>query len=266
MKFLFIVLLLLFTSGHSVLCYTDTCDYTSSGQQYLCGNICLNNGDLCECDDQKIIWGWSYNEYCCALSCTITTTGAKCSEGHVLDFSNLAFSSISSSPCNATGRCFNDFLTSQHLSFSTRYQCQDKCISPSDMMDSGVCQGVSLCPGDQEMCTPQLLRCPSFYSLHNMSTFPVRSYCYYGGTINYETIKNNGSYDLMDRSDKSLPLSNETSSKSINYTALTPCSMDYGPGGFFLTIDTMHKVEKSHEGKFNKIPPGMSANLTAGNV
>ena len=34
----------------------------------------------------------------------------------------------------------------------------------------------------------------------------------------------------------------------------------------FLTIDTMHKVEKSCEGKFIKIPPTKNANLTAGNV
>ena len=38
------------------------------------------------------------------------------------------------------------------------------------------------------------------------------------------------------------------------------------PGRIFLTIDTMHKVEKSREGNFLKIPPSMNANLTAGNV
>ena len=38
------------------------------------------------------------------------------------------------------------------------------------------------------------------------------------------------------------------------------------PGSIFLTIDTMHKVEKSREGNFLKIPPSMNANLTAGNV
>ena len=35
---------------------------------------------------------------------------------------------------------------------------------------------------------------------------------------------------------------------------------------FFLTIDTMQKVQKSCEGKFIKIPSSMNANLTAGNV
>ena len=102
MKFLFTVLVLL-TSGHSVLCYTDTCDY-GDGEQYLCGNICLDNGDLCECGDQEITDGY-YSKYCCALACTITTTGAKCSEGQVLDWD-------SPSPCTLTGRCFNDVLTS----------------------------------------------------------------------------------------------------------------------------------------------------------
>ena len=221
MKFLFIVFLVLLTSGHSVLCYTDTCDYSYDGQQYLCGNICLDNGDLCECGDQNITRGWSYDEYCCASasSCTNTTTGAKCSEGHVLDRG-------SPTPCNATGRCFNDVLKSKHLSNHAKYTCQDKCIDPYDMINSGVCEGVSLCPGDQEMCTPQQLRCPrGKYSLHNMSTIPVRSYCYEDYDFR-NAIKNNGSYDLMDRSDENVTVSSETRAHSINYTALTPCSYD----------------------------------------
>ena len=221
MKFLFTGLIVLLTSGHSVLCYTDTCDYSYDGQQYLCGNICLDNGDLCECGDQNITRGWSYDEYCCASasSCTNTTTGAKCSEGHVLD-------RRSPTPCNATGRCFNDVLKSKHLSNHAKYTCQDKCIDPYDMINSGVCEGVSLCPGDQEMCTPQQLRCPSRYSLHNMSTIPVRSYCYDDSDFRY-VIQNNGSYDLMDRSDENVTVSSETSAQSINYTALTPCSYSY---------------------------------------
>ena len=55
------------------------------------------------------------------------------------------------------------------------------------------------------------------------STIPVRSYCYDDDDFRY-VIKNNGSYDLMDRSDENVTVSNETSAQSINYTALTPCN------------------------------------------
>ena len=232
MKFIFIIYILLHTLGHSVISYTDTCDYNYfGGRQYLCGDICLDNGDLCECKDQEITSGNYNGKYCCASnsSCTETTTGAMCSDGEVLDWD-------SPSPCNATGRCFRDVLKSQQLSYYAQYQCQDKCMSWSDMIDSGLCQGVSLCPGDQEMCTPQQLRCPpgypSYYSLHNMATTPVRSYCYWDVVFRIY-IKNNGSYDLMDRSDESLPVSSENRAQSINYTALTTCNSNsdgYGQG------------------------------------
>ena len=220
MKFLFTVLLVLLTSGHSVLCYIDTCDYSISGEEYLCGNICLYNWELCECGDQKITRGWA-DEYCCASDCTNTTTGVKCSDGQVLNWD-------SPSPCNATGRCWNDVLKSQHLSYEAQYTCQDKCILWREMIDNGVWQGVSLCPGDQEICTPQQLRCPPTYSLHNMSTSPVRSYCY--DDDDFRNNKKNGSYDLMDRSDENITRSSETRAQSINYTALTPCNSSRSNG------------------------------------
>ena len=170
MKISFIVLLVILISGHSVLCYPDTCDYTSSGAQYLCGNICLDNSYLCQCGDKNITRGWSNDEYCCApaSACTWTQTGAKCSSGEV-----LSSNSPNPVPCNTTRRCYNDVLTSQYLHYrNAKYTCQDKCISWYNM-----CQGL-LCAGDKESCGPKI-RCPSGATQFNMSTIPVRSYCYY---------------------------------------------------------------------------------------
>ena len=62
MKISFMVLLLIIlTSGHLVVSYSDTCDYTSNGQQYLCGDICLDNDQFCVfgVQNQNITRGWS---------------------------------------------------------------------------------------------------------------------------------------------------------------------------------------------------------------
>ena len=126
MKKSFIAVLVILTSGHSVECFSfnDTCDYLGHGvgDQYLCGDICLNQYQPCDCGGQRITRGWP-PKYCCApaLSCTRTQgtllnlwkdKGAKCSSGEVLSWSSPV-------PCKYTGRCFNDVLTSQHLSYWT---------------------------------------------------------------------------------------------------------------------------------------------------
>ena len=166
MKIYFIVLLVILTSGHSVVCYSDTCDYTIIGKQYLCGNVCLDNDQLCDCSGQNITRGWSFDEYCCAPAsdCTRAQTGAKCSSGEVLSMKSATL-------CNATRRCFNDVLISKYLLFNAKYTCQDKCIDWYDM-----CQGL-LCAGDEEACGPKI-RCPLDALQFNMSSTPVRSFCY----------------------------------------------------------------------------------------
>ncbi len=218
----FIVVLVILTSGHSVECFNDTCDYDYRAKQYLCGDVCLENYQPCDCGDQRITEGWSYGikEYCCApaSACTRTQTGANCSSGEVLDWDSPV-------PCNATGRCFNDVLTSQNLHWTySKYTCPDKCIDWREM-----CLGVSFCAGDEEACGPQL-RCPASdfrpvtsITKYNMSTIPVRYYCY--RDRDFKKIQNNGSYELIDRADEDLPVSSVISAKSINYTAaMAPCT------------------------------------------
>ena len=184
MNLSFIVLLVILTSGHSVECFSDTCDYTGNwyGKQYLCGDICLDHDQFCDCSGQNITRGYYDDKYCCApaSACTRTDTGANCSSGEVLSWKSPA-------PCNATGRCFNDVLRSQHLIWQAKYTCQDTCIYWRDM-----CRGVSHCAGDEEACGPQL-RCPLYGATQlYMSTIPVRSYCYEDYAFQY-VIQNNGS-------------------------------------------------------------------------
>ena len=108
----------------------------------------------------------SSSEYCCApaSACTENQEGTSCSSGEVLSF-------YSTVPCNATGRCYNDFFASEHLTRFAHYTCQDKCINWEDM-----CRGVSFCAGDEKACGPSL-RCPYGTTQYNMSTIPVRYYC-----------------------------------------------------------------------------------------
>ena len=231
MMFLVNVLLVILTYGHLVVCYNDTCAYAH--QKLLCGNVCLDKDQSCVCGSQRIyhIFHRDYElnlsldpKYCCApaSACTRTKTGANCSQGLVLSL-------YSTAPCYATGRCFNDVLTSQHISVDAKYQCQDKCISWKDM-----CQGL-LCPGDEEVCGPEI-RCLAGTIQYNMPTTPVRYYCHWddGMTGLNEKRKNNGAYDLLDRSDEDLDLSVSsiiTSTQSIiNYTALNTCSEGWMDG------------------------------------
>ena len=159
----------------------------------------------------------SSSEYCCApaSACTENQEGTSCSSGEVLSF-------YSTVPCNATGRCYNDFFASEHLTRFAHYTCQDKCINWEDM-----CRGVSFCAGDEKACGPSL-RCPYGTTQYNMSTIPVRYYCL---DNDFSEKKNNGSYDLIDRTDEDISVSKVTSAQSINYTALAHCTDgDYGAG------------------------------------
>ena len=108
--------------------FSDTCDYTKFEDQslpnnkYLCGNVCLSWNSTCRCGGQNIYKSQSWDDeggrYCCSpvsTPCKIYEgLGALCSVGNVL-------SKSSSIPCNETGFCYNDYLTSAYLGRYTRY-------------------------------------------------------------------------------------------------------------------------------------------------
>ena len=207
MKTSFVTVIFILTFGHLVECSNDTCD---KNKKYLCGDICLENREDCVCGGKRITWGYLADKYCCspASTCNITDTGASCTQGEVLSWG---------SPVLCKEICFtSQQLKSQDLNkYYAKYKCQEKCIRWRDM-----CQGL-LCPGDEEACGPEL-RCPAGVTQYNMPTMPVRSYCYL--ERDFMQIENNGAYDFLDRSDEDLTMSKNTSSQSINYTALTPCT------------------------------------------
>ena len=141
---------------HSSHLYNDTCNYPK--KQWRCGDICLKMIDSCACGNVVILNGnvLNVNEatdipalYCCTPSgykCSKTEYGAECPRGELLKLNGTK-------PCH--GHCYNDYLSSKYLSYSTaHYTCPDKCIPWSDM-----CQGVSFCDGDEEVCGEEL-RCP----------------------------------------------------------------------------------------------------------
>ena len=175
MKFPFILVVFLLKS---VICdnvtISDTCNYRGYRPQYLCGDVCLDYFNDCDCGGQVIEYGWDY-EYCCvpaSVHCTKTERTDwygypvyRCPQGEVLSMK-------SPTPCNATGQCYNDILTSEHIGSRAHYTFKDKCITGDDL-----CQGVSFCDGDEEVCGPQL-RCPEDYTRYNMSTDTSRYYCY----------------------------------------------------------------------------------------
>ena len=178
--------------------YNDTCDYPK--EQWRCGDICLEWFDSCACGDVVILYnGNNINEavdipalYCCTLSgykCSKTEYGAEaeCPRGELLKLNGTK-------PCH--GHCYNDYLSSKYLSYNTaHYTCPDKCIPWSDM-----CQGVSFCDGDEEVCGEEL-RCPQTthdgteVEKHTISTVPARSFC----TDPFLENCKEKSYDLIDR-------------------------------------------------------------------
>ena len=129
--------------------YIDYCDYRGN-HYYQCGDICLRyitspfNGtysDKCTCGYEEIL----DFSYCCISpmdSCMENEKGAECPNGKMLEPYEM---------CH--GRCYNDYMTSRYLGVYTQFSCPDKCVEWRDM-----CQGVSFCDGDQEVCGEDL-RC-----------------------------------------------------------------------------------------------------------
>ena len=100
------------------------------------------------------------------------------------------------------------------------YTCSDRCVDWRDM-----CQGVSFCYGDEAVCGENL-RCPKLdakdedVEKRRLNTVTSRSICVKDKNIE---ILNNGSYDLIDRSDEQI--SKKERKERINYPALENCTI-----------------------------------------
>ena len=202
--------------------YMDYCDYR--GDQYFpCGDICLlgvNEGRTnCTCGGKEIEWKIGMVDYCCISltdSCTENEVGAECPNGKIHKPNVMC-----------SGRCYNDYMTSLYLGRYAHFSCPEKCVAWQDM-----CQGVSFCDGDQEVCGENL-RCDIKISNTNdvtvfkysMPTDPVRAYCVDSSELELIS-KNNGSYDFIARTDEDIQNPIDTGRPNINYTALETCYRD----------------------------------------
>ena len=82
--------------------------------------------------------------YCCISpmeQCMKNKRGAECPNGKMLEPYEM---------CH--GRCYNDYMTSRYLGVYTQFSCPHKCVEWRDM-----CQGVSFCDGDEEVCGEDLI-------------------------------------------------------------------------------------------------------------
>ena len=199
--------------------YSDKCDYND---HYRCGDLCIDTMDPCICGDDFI--GNGFFSFCCTppeVKCAETEDGVVCPEGEVKNI--LPFDDEPFSMCH--GRCYNDYSTSQYISDISYYTCPDHCI-PVNGFDEAVCQGVSFCEGDEEICSEDL-RCGPFDERHIIPTVPARSYCKVANVINNN---NDNVYDYIDRIDEDISQIQDTDRPSINYTALTSCILGNIPG------------------------------------
>ena len=129
----------------------DTCNY--SEKRMRCGDKCAGS-DGCVCGN-AVILPWYGDQHCCLPpggSCTMRMDrweGGVCSDG---------WTQSMSTPCNTTmgPRCYNSYNHSLIIGRQAHYTCPDTCVPMRDM-----CQGISWCEGDTQVCGPDL-RCPSF--------------------------------------------------------------------------------------------------------
>ena len=187
--------------------YSDNCEYNNTHEaSEKCGDLCT--GELCSCGNDKFSPEFSEN-YCCIPSnktCSeivykvtkiyqseIHHWRPECQDGKMLPMSSFCENS------DRSLQCYNSYQDSQHIGWFTHFTCPQTCVPWADM-----CQGVTWCPGDQEVCGPQL-RCPRGWRVStaikkslDSSLVPDHHYC----LLNEEGKSNNGVYDSFDRSDE----------------------------------------------------------------
>ena len=147
--------------------YNDTCAY--SNWNVRCGDKCISGIADCHCGSD-IFRPWDTKEHCCITSDETCTKepgrrgAGVCSQGRKLS---------KSSHCNNIDRslqCYNSYQDSRYLGLKSHYTCPNTCVPWQD-----ICQGVSWCEGDHEVCGPDL-RCPPYYGYsHDVTKYKLGS-------------------------------------------------------------------------------------------
>ena len=207
--------------------YPDSCYYNQWGSG-ICGDMCIyGRGDKCYCQSYTDSFRpYDTDEHCClnpgGEGCSTDRYGdGHCSEGRKLS---------KSSACNTTmgPRCYNSYQHSKYIGRKSHYTCPDTCVPWEEM-----CQGVSWCEGDHQVCGPDL-RCPplhyegEFWPAIYSSLVPGHHYC-----IDNSSITDDGKFDSIDRSDETRV---SQSPLDLNITSFTPCN---DTNGFYIESGLM---------------------------
>ena len=184
--------------------------------QYKCGNLCMDEYDVCLCGNVELSGG-VYKNYCCVNpgeQCFREEGGnvASCPTGQTLKIDQ---------PCHQ--KCYGDYNTSESFSyFSSQYTCdgETECLSVSSM-----CQGLSWC-GETKDCNRNL-KCSQIGDLKTLQSDVVRehSFCLLPSHIG------TSSYDVIDRTDEETVNTFDIRAVNIDYQLLTKCDNHLGDPG-----------------------------------
>ena len=118
-----------------------------------------------------------------------------------------------------------------------------------------MCQGVSFCDGDEQICDKDL-ECLERKKKIVRRNIEESYSCFDSDfSFSFSEIKNNGSYDRIDRSDEDINTIVVSTRLDINYTALKYCSVDEQDG-----VMCNNHCRKSNR-RDSKHPPGCSSLL-----
>ena len=183
----------------------DDCEY--SGAYDKCGDKFLSIFSDCKCGYEILRASFQY----CCLSPSDPCTGdgdgdVDCPTGKVKNMTE-----------SCDGVCYNSYQHSQQIGPNAQYSYDggDKCVPVED-----ICQGISYCQEDVEICNEKLKCIKDFqftFKVEKLNIVGEHHYCY-----NEDQYKNNGKFDIIDRSDEQNI--NIATVKNISYTAFTQCN------------------------------------------
>ena len=202
----------------------DSCDYIHD-EDWKCGDSCLGWREDCSCGSSGTLRSaGDKHQYCCTppdSKCYKApvfqqedSSMVVCSEGFMLPFSI---------PCNTTlasQRCYNTYTESLFIGPEVHYWCPGMCIPGEDM-----CQGISWCDSDVEICGPEL-RCspPNSFTLPStiisLKSPLVPNHHYCGGQ---KLAYNNQIFDTINRNDEEAILRDDGSALDINENEFLVC-------------------------------------------
>ena len=202
--------------------YTDNCHYDTSYLNFKCGDLCPPTSfSKCYCGSSK-----ERSNHCCLppeSRCEIQDLGRKDYKNETIldvvcpDGQNYpSYSWRNQWYCdsnNSSLHCYNSYQHSEYIGSDSHYTCPDKCVPMLEM-----CNGVSFCDGDQQVCGPDL-RCCSDCGKSSIPSI-AHHWCFHDdeSTLKYNdelSQINNGIFNFIGRTDEEVIKSEELSLSAI---------------------------------------------------